>query len=258
MPDLELLARRGCATVVASVAAYASYEHQRIFALDGGADPAGASLWPLSVDGLLVLATIGLLKPPGRTDRRTRYAVRLAFVFGIAVSLAANVAAAPHLAWQPVLVAGWPPVALLLAVELLAHNVGRREPRESSQASEPVAAPRRSRPAGERESPASEKAGRDDRDATRGSENLGSESPSTSRNVSSRGRGNAEEMMWDYFRGQREQGRTPTGAELDRVAGTNNYGRAVLAKWRRSGRAAPLPASEAEARQEPAHADGSP
>lgn len=38
------------------------------------------------------------------------------------MSLAANIAAAPVLGWQPVLVAGWPPLALLLAVELLADH----------------------------------------------------------------------------------------------------------------------------------------
>ena len=31
-------------------------------------------------------------------------------------------------------------------------------------------------------------------------------------------------------------GRSANGAELDRVAGTNNLGRAVLARWRRTGR----------------------
>jgi hypothetical protein len=46
----------------------------------------------------------------------------------------------------------------------------------------------------------------------------------------------AEQIMWEYFERQRATGRTPTGAELDRVAGTNNYGRAVLARWRRVGR----------------------
>jgi hypothetical protein len=44
------------------VAAYASYQHQRDFALHDGADPASAALWPLSVDGLLLLATVGLPK----------------------------------------------------------------------------------------------------------------------------------------------------------------------------------------------------
>ncbi|MEU5270634.1 DUF2637 domain-containing protein [Streptomyces hygroscopicus] len=122
MTDLDIWVRRGCATVVAAVAGYASYEHQREFALHGGADPTGASLWPLSVDGLLVLATVGLLMPNRQGNLRARCAVRLAFFLGIAVSMAANVAAAPTLAWQPALVAGWPPVALLLAVALLARG----------------------------------------------------------------------------------------------------------------------------------------
>ncbi|MBC2907892.1 DUF2637 domain-containing protein [Streptomyces cupreus] len=111
-----------CALVVAGVAAYASYVHQREFALQGGADEVSASLWPLSVDGLLLLATVGLLKQAGPRTRRARGAVWSAFLLGIAVSLAANVAAAPTLEWKPVLVAGWPPVALLLSVELLAHR----------------------------------------------------------------------------------------------------------------------------------------
>ncbi|MEU6356300.1 DUF2637 domain-containing protein [Streptomyces sp. NPDC047072] len=114
--------RRTGALVVAGVAAYASYVHQREFALQGGADRTSAALWPLSVDGLLLLATVGVLKQPVARDRRTRLVVWAAFLLGIAVSLAANVAAAPALTWKPVLVAGWPPVALLLAVELLAHR----------------------------------------------------------------------------------------------------------------------------------------
>ncbi|MFF0085986.1 DUF2637 domain-containing protein [Streptomyces canus] len=83
--DPEAWARSLCALVVAGVAAYASYVHQREFALQGGADSVSASLWPLSVDGLLLLATIGLLKPPGPTTRRVRWAVWSAFLLGIAV-----------------------------------------------------------------------------------------------------------------------------------------------------------------------------
>ncbi|MFC8672064.1 DUF2637 domain-containing protein [Streptomyces griseorubiginosus] len=120
--DLEAWVRPLCALVVAGVAAYASYVHQREFARQGGADPVSASLWPLSVDGLLLLATAGLLKNSESVTRRARWAVRSAFLLGIAVSLAANVAAAPAVEWKPVLVAGWPPVALLLSVELLVHR----------------------------------------------------------------------------------------------------------------------------------------
>jgi hypothetical protein len=104
------------------VAAYASYEHQRWFAAAGGADPASARLWPLSVDGLVLLASVGLLRTGPHTSRRNRCTLWLAFGLGIAVSLAANIAASPALGWQPILVAGWPPIALLLAVELLAHR----------------------------------------------------------------------------------------------------------------------------------------
>jgi len=41
--DLEMWVRRGCALIVAAVAAYSSYEHQRGFALEGGADPVNAA-----------------------------------------------------------------------------------------------------------------------------------------------------------------------------------------------------------------------
>src|SRR6266511_4614638 len=136
--DLDLWVRRSCALIVAAVAAYSSFEHQRVFALRFGADATNAMLWPLSVDGLLLLATVGLLKPGYRT-RRTRVAVWSAFLGCIAVSLAANVAAAPRFSWQPVLVAGWPPVALLLAVELLAHR--SRSPRAETQPAAPTVAP---------------------------------------------------------------------------------------------------------------------
>ncbi|MFC8431820.1 DUF2637 domain-containing protein [Streptomyces sp. NPDC057253] len=95
--DLEAWARPLCALVVAGVAAYASYVHQREFARQGGADPVSASMWPLSVDGLLLLATVGRLKHSESVTRRARWAVRSAFLQGIAVSLAANVAAAPTL-----------------------------------------------------------------------------------------------------------------------------------------------------------------
>ena len=89
--------RLGQTWLFAAVAAYASYEHQRDFARQGGVDPVGAALWPLSVDGLLLLATVELLKSNANIGRgrRTRYTVWTAASLGIAVSLAANIVAAP-------------------------------------------------------------------------------------------------------------------------------------------------------------------
>ncbi|MFG3256668.1 DUF2637 domain-containing protein [Streptomyces sp. NPDC048172] len=119
---VEVWAGRVGALLVAGVGAYASYVHQREFALRGGAESVSASLWPLSVDGLLLLATVGLLRPSEGRRRFGRCVVWAAFLLGVGVPLAANIAAAPSLEWGPVLVAGWLPVALLLAVELLAHR----------------------------------------------------------------------------------------------------------------------------------------
>jgi hypothetical protein len=226
--DLETWVRRGCALVVAAVAAYASYEHQREFALHGGADPTSAALWPLSVDGLLLLATVGVLKSGHQTSRRSRVAVWLSFWLGIAVSLAANIAAAPTLAWQPVLVAGWPPVALLLAVELLAHKPGLAQPAEKE-----LTAPETAQ--------AASLCDRDNEADTEISRRSGSMitlaeiSPATGPAV----KPTAQEIMWAHFLREQDQGRIPTGAELDRVAGTNNYGRTVLRQWREQGRIPP-------------------
>jgi len=216
--DLETWVRRGCALVVAAVAAYASYVHQRAFALQGGADVTSATLWPLSVDGLLLLATVGLLKPAHHVSRRARCAVWGAFFLGIGVSLAANVAAAPALAWQPILVAGWPPVALLFSVELLAPRPQERERTESAQRE--LGAEReqaeRSGTADERDEPRRQR-----REASGEGESEADVSrPST---VSlQKGETTAEQIMWDYFQRQRAEGRTPTGAELDRGAGRSH------------------------------------
>lgn len=57
------------------MAAYASFEHQRRFALDGGADDGSAALWPLSVDSLVILAGIGLLKLDRRSPPRPAQAL---------------------------------------------------------------------------------------------------------------------------------------------------------------------------------------
>jgi hypothetical protein len=216
----ELWLRRGCALVVAGVAAYGSYEHQRAFALHGGAEPVTAALWPLSVDGLLLLATVGLLTSGEQTSRRVRLAVWLSFLLGIAVSLAANIAAAPTLEWQSVLVAGWPPVALLLAAELLTHHARRREQTET----EPAAA----KPEPDRETS----------NETDNETDNGTGHALTARAVSKPGKP-AEQIMWEHLTREQTHGRMPTGAELDRVAGTNNFGRTVLRRWRQQGRIPP-------------------
>lgn len=101
---------------VALVAAVASYDHQRALAALAGEDWR-AWLLPVSVDGLIVAASMSMLvqRRAGMPAGALAWASLLA---GIGASLAANVAAAePTMVGR--VVAACPPVALLLARELL-------------------------------------------------------------------------------------------------------------------------------------------
>jgi hypothetical protein len=107
---------------VALVAAVASYDHQRVLAELAG-EGWRAWLLPISVDGLVVAASMSML-----VNRRNGQAAGLlawvALLLGLGASLAANVAAAePTIVGR--VVAGWPPLALLLAYELLMQQVRR-------------------------------------------------------------------------------------------------------------------------------------
>jgi len=231
----DVWVRRGCALVVAAVAAYSSYAHQRHFALAGGADQVSAALWPLSVDGLVVLASLGLVRAHSITTVRARLALWVAFLLGVAVSLAANIAAAPTLSWQPVLVAGWPPLALLLAVELVVHA---RQDQTGTAQTQPETTPvtELALETGAVDAIESAQAAPETETEAAPETNRRTSGPAAARRPRRQGNSSAEAAMWAHFQTQRKAGRTPSGAELDRVAGTNNYGRAVLARWRDTGR----------------------
>ncbi|MBE1577683.1 hypothetical protein H4W30_004743 [Amycolatopsis roodepoortensis] len=89
--DLALVVQCACTALVALGAAYASYRHGRDFALQFGADHTTAAIWPLIVDGLLMIATVELWKPADHEHAGGRWAAWLAFVFGISLSLCANI-----------------------------------------------------------------------------------------------------------------------------------------------------------------------
>ncbi|MGY6651471.1 DUF2637 domain-containing protein [Amycolatopsis sp. TRM77291] len=115
----------GCTALVALGAAYASYRHGRDFALQFGADHTTAAIWPLIVDGLLTIATVELWKPADTDRTQGHWTAWLTFVFGISLSLCANVGSTPDLSILGVTVAACPPLALILAVELLNRALKR-------------------------------------------------------------------------------------------------------------------------------------
>lgn len=122
--DRSLRVQCGCTLLVAAASAYVSYQHGRAFAWRFGADESTALLWPLIVDGLLLMATIELWKTGGRrTDGQWK--AWLAFALGIGLSLCANIASAPEQGLFAVMVASCPPLALLLSVELLSQSLKR-------------------------------------------------------------------------------------------------------------------------------------
>ncbi len=108
------------ATVVglAGVAGAISYSHMAELARVHGEVGWRSHAFPVSVDGIEVVASLVLLAHR-RADTRAGWLPWAALVAGTAASVAANVAVG---ASDPVgrLVAGWPAVALLVAIKLLA------------------------------------------------------------------------------------------------------------------------------------------
>lgn len=208
--DRSLWVQCACTALVAlgaAYAAYASYRHGLEFALRFGADPTTAAIWPLIVDGLLTMATVELWKTT-HSQSVGRWTAWLAFAFGIVLSLCANIASAPELSVFAIAVAACPPLALLLAVELLNRALKRHRAEIAAEA-----------------------------DKTEESKNESdgvvrlAVVPEPSRPPAEP---TAEQRMWSYYVTERSKGRIPTGAELDRVAGTNNYGRRLLRRWNKT------------------------
>jgi hypothetical protein len=102
---LRRLASLAGAIVVAAIAALASYSHMRAVALQYGQPELIADLLPISVDGMMAVATVAL-----GDGRRNRWSAWLAFWTGVAASVLANVLAA-----EPSVVArcisAWPSVS---------------------------------------------------------------------------------------------------------------------------------------------------
>lgn len=213
MNTVSMSARRDRGAVGA---AYTSYRHGRDFAARFGADPTTAAIWPLIVDGLPTTATVALWRS-GRGGGG--WPAWLAFLFGIVLSLCGNIAAAPELSVFAVAVAACPPLALLPAMELLIRAVRRHGFDAAHETDDETA---ESGPETGETSETDDETEQVVRLAVVPNESRPVEAPT------------AERRMWAYYQAQRARGRTPSGAELDRVAGTNNYGRRVLRRRQRS------------------------
>jgi len=129
----------GTVLTLAAVAAYMSYGHLRAVAESHGED--AAALFPISVDGLIVAASLVLLvqRRSGQPGGALPWA---GLLLGIAATIAGNIASAePNTVAR--LVAAWPPCAFALAYEFLLSLLRPPAPATVAEAvvPDPVAVP---------------------------------------------------------------------------------------------------------------------
>jgi hypothetical protein len=133
-------------TVVAVVAAWNSYWHIVSVAVRGHQDPLLAYSLPASVDGLMLVASLAIAEDKAH-GRRPRGWARFGFWLGALVSVGANMASVVvhyGLDVLSIAVAAWPPVALLVVVEIMSKPGKVRAPRGSAAGSAPPTALRHS------------------------------------------------------------------------------------------------------------------
>ena len=194
--------------VLAAAAFTLSYDALHHLALNSRVRPALAWMWPVVIDGTIVVALLTVLAAK-RAAARAGYPWVLAGLFSLA-SVAFNVAHAPD---RPVaqLVFAMAPVALVLTTHLLMQQVGWRRP--TSDRNESVAA--------QQAVPEPAHPHRSGNDRT-----LKLASPDQDVRVGARARVRAA------YEAQVQAGRTPTGAGLARAAGVSErYGQRLLAEF---------------------------
>ena len=137
------ISRIATATVagLAGIAGAISYSHMRMLAAAHGDTGWHAHAFPLSVDGVEIVASLVLLADR-RAGRRSGWLPWAALTTGTAASLAANIATADTGSISRI-IAGWPAVALLIAVKLLSSVLEHRNPRRSAVPTSVGQAPRR-------------------------------------------------------------------------------------------------------------------
>jgi hypothetical protein len=194
--------------LLAAAAFTLSYDALHQLALDSRVRPALAWLWPVVIDGTIVVALLTVLAAK-RAAARAAYPWVLAGLFSLA-SVAFNIAHAPD---RPVaqLVFAMAPVALVLTTHLLMQQVGWRRP--SPGPSEPVTAqqtgPALAHPHRPGEDPPPERASADQ----------GAQAGARAR-------------VRAAYEAQVAAGLTPTGAGLARAAGVSErYGQRLLAEF---------------------------
>lgn len=114
---------------VAAFAAVVSYSHIYGLGRDHGQDGTAARLLPLSVDGLILAASLVLLHE-ARNGRDAPGLARFMLWLGISATIGANIAYGAGYGLLGALISAWPAVAFIGTVEIATQQVRRaRAPR---------------------------------------------------------------------------------------------------------------------------------
>jgi hypothetical protein len=205
--------------LLAAAAFTLSYDALHQLALDSRVRPALAWLWPVVIDGTIVVALLTVLAAK-RVAAQAAYPWALAGLFSLA-SVAFNIAHAPD---RPVaqLVFAMAPVALVLTTHLLMQQAGWRRPtsdRPITSVAAHEAGPEPAHPHRPGDQPVPEPE-RPDRSAQAG----------------------ARARVLAAYEAQVAAGQAPTGAGLARAAGVSErYGQRLLAEFTADPARAALP-----------------
>jgi Protein of unknown function (DUF2637) len=201
--------------VLAAAAFTLSYDALHQLALDSRVRPSLAWLWPVVIDGTIVVALLTVLAAK-RAAVRAGYPWALAGLFS-AASVAFNIAHAPD---RPVarLVFAMAPVALVLTTHLLMQQVSWRQPTPGRPAAAAPQAVLEPEPEGGSQPAPPHRPGDQPAPEPAGAEQFGK--------VGARARVRAA------YRAQLAAGQAPTGAGLARAAGVSErYGQRLLAEF---------------------------
>jgi hypothetical protein len=201
--------------VLAAAAFTLSYDALHQLALDSRVRPALAWLWPVVIDGTIVVALLTVLAAK-RAAAKAGYPWALAGLFS-AASVAFNIAHAPD---RPVarLVFAMAPVALVLTTHLLMQQVSWRQPTSVRPAA----------PARQADLEPEQEGGSRPAHPHRPGEQPAPEPVSAER----LGKVGARARVRAAYQAQLAAGQTPTGAGLARAAGVSErYGQRLLAEF---------------------------
>jgi len=122
--------RTATAAVVLAVAAFAavvSYSHIYDLGHAHGQSGTAARLLPLSVDGLIVAASLVMLQE-ARNGRKAPVLARIMLGLGVAATVGANVAFGAAFGVTGAIISAWPAVAFIGSAELLIVSIRRAQP----------------------------------------------------------------------------------------------------------------------------------